>query len=276
MFTLVAAGATALSVAPAAAAPQSSSAEVSPATVAQGQTFTVTEQIYNSQDFTITSARAAIYSTQRGIADVADLVSCTGTTSDCYVFGSSFRGPVGDLPAGESRTVTFTFRAKDDVDPGTVALQTQLVGDNYALDTLAGPDLTITGVPKTADIGVSVQASPPGILTSKITYTITATNKGPGAATDVRLSSTYAPGLIYAGSTTCSRVGSTRQVTCAVGSLSSGAGKTVSFSVNAGLLALGPLTTTVTRQASTPADPNAANDKAAVTCHALTGLLVRC
>jgi hypothetical protein len=274
MFALVAAGVTVLSVTPAAAAPPSSSAGVSPATVAPGETFTVTEQISNPQDFTVTFAKAALYSTPRSIVDVADLVSCTGTTSDCFAFGSSLRAPVGDLPAGESRTVTFTLRAKEDVDPGTVTLQTQLVGDNYAFDTLAGPDLTIT--PKAADIGVAMTASPPGVLTSKITYAITATNTGPGDATAIRLSAKYASGLAYAGSTTCTRVGTTREVTCDIASLPSGASKTVTFSANAGLLALGPLTTTVTRQASTPADPNAANDKAASTCTALTGLLVRC
>lgn len=275
MFTLVAAGATALSVAPAAAAPPSSSAQVSPATVAQGQTFTVTEQIYNPQEFTITSARASLSSTPRAITDVADLVSCTGTSTDCYAFGSTFRGPVGDLAAGESRTVTFTFRAKDDVDPGTITLQSQLVGDNYALETLDGPDLAVTGTPKTADIGVPVKAAP-GNFISRITYTITATNHGPGDATAIRLSATYPAGLDYAGSTTCSRVGTSRQVTCDIAALPSGASTTVSFSANAAVLALGPLTTTVTRQASTPADPNAGNDTAASTCHALTGLLVRC
>lgn len=273
MFALVAAGATALSVAPAAAAPPSSSADVSPATVAQGQTFTVTEQIYNPQDFTVTFAKAALYSTPQAITDVADLVSCTGTTSDCFVFGSSFRAPFGDLPAGESRTVTFTLRAKEDVNPGTVTLQTQFVGDNYAFDTLGGPELTVTGTPKAADVGVSLTASARG---TQITYKITATNSGPADASGVQLSSTYAAGLNYAGSTACSRVGSTREVTCAIPALPSGASTTVSFTTSAGLLTLGSLTTTATRQASTPADPNAANDKASVTCHALTGLLISC
>ncbi|WP_308190374.1 hypothetical protein [Amycolatopsis sp. GM8] len=273
MFTLVAAGATALSVAPAAAAPPFSSAEVSPASVAQGETFTVTEQIYNPQDFTVTFAKAALYSTPRALTDIADLVSCTGTTSDCFVYGSSFRAPVGDLPAGESRTVTFTLRAKADVDPGTVTLQTQFAGDNYAFDTLGGPDLTITGTPRTADIGVAVKASARG---SQITYTITATNTGPGDATGVRLSATYPSGLNYGGSATCARVGTTRQVTCDIAALPSGTSRTVSFSANTGLLTLGQLTTTVTRQASTPTDPQAANDTASATCNALTGLLVHC
>ncbi|MTD54895.1 DUF11 domain-containing protein [Amycolatopsis pithecellobii] len=272
MFTLLAAGATALSVAPAAAAPPSSSADVNPATVAQGQTFTVTEQIYNPQDFTVTFAKAALYSTPQAITDVADLVSCTGTTSDCFVYGSSFRAPVGDLPPGESRSVTFTLRAKEDVNPGTVTLQTQFVGDNYAFDTLAGPELTVTGTPKTADVGVALAASSRG---SQITYTITATNSGPADATGIQVSSTYASGLNYGGSTACTRSG-TRGVTCTIAALPSGTSKTVSYTANTGLLTLGPLTTTATRQASTPADPNAGNDSASVTCNALTALLVHC
>jgi uncharacterized repeat protein (TIGR01451 family) len=275
ILSLAAATVTLLSVAPATAAPPSSSAEVSPTTVGQGQTFTVTEQIYNTQQFTITNAKAALYGAPQSLVDTADLVSCTGATADCSAYFSSFRAPVGDLPAGESRTVTFTFRVKDDAQPGPLTVQTQLVGDNYALETLDGPVLTVTGTPPAADIGVSVTATPRGIP-SNITYAITVTNHGPGAATAIRLAATYPAGLQYSGSNGCTRVGTTRNVTCDIASLASGATTTVNFSTVAGLLALGPFTTTVHRQQSTPADPNASNDSAARTCTALTGLIVKC
>ncbi|KAA9159772.1 DUF11 domain-containing protein [Amycolatopsis acidicola] len=267
-----------LPVAPALAADEpTSSAQLAPATVAQGGTFTVTEQIHNSQSFTVTGAKAALYGAERSLVDVADLVSCTGTIAPCGALGSSYRGGVGDLPAGESRTVVFTFRVKDTADPGALTLQTQLVGDNYAFDTLDGPALTVTGAPQAADIKVSLDASAVnGLLGTKITYAATVSNTGPAAATEIRLSGTYANGLVYAGSTDCTHPANTRTVTCGLPSLASGASATVKFAVVPGLLAVGPFTTTVQRTQSTPADPVATNDTASRACSALTGLLVRC
>ena len=58
--------------------------------------------------------------------------------------------------------------------------------------------------------------------------------------------------------------------------LASGATVTRTFSADAGLLTLGSLVATAQRTASSPTDPNAANDRASRTCTALTSLIVRC
>ncbi|WP_329051422.1 DUF11 domain-containing protein [Amycolatopsis sp. NBC_01488] len=254
-----------------------SSVEVSTTTVLPGQTFTISETIHNTQDFTVTFAKAAIYGTPTPITDIADVVSCTGVTDlGCFQAGSSYRAPFGDLEAGGTRTAVFTMRVKDTAAPGPFTLQHQFVGDNYAFDTLDGPVITVGNPVTNADVKVALAAVGHGGLSARIDYTLTVTNAGPSAASGIRVVATYAPGLSYAGATGCARVGTTRAVNCDFASLASGASATAKFSVNGGLLALGSYTTTAVRTASSPSDPDTANDSASKTCSALTGLIVTC
>src|SRR4051812_46038682 len=162
ILSSVAALATAfIAMAPAAdAAPPSSSVEVSPTTVLPGQTFTVSETIYNDRDFTVTFAKAAIYGSPTAITDIADLVSCTGVTDlGCFQAGSSYRAPFGDLEPGGTKTVVFTLRAKETAAPGQFTLQHQFVGDNYAFETFDGPVVTIAEPSSFADVKVALAAS---------------------------------------------------------------------------------------------------------------------
>jgi hypothetical protein len=188
----------------------------------------------------------------------------------------SYRGGVGDLPGGESRTVVFTLRIKEDAAPGQFTLQHQHVGENFSFEIRDGPVITMLPAVTEADLAVDLDASPRGILTSRITYTVSVTNNGPADATGVRVTANYAAELLYAGSNDCSRVPGTRTVHCDIASLPAGATATARFATNAGPLALGPFTTRAHRAQSTPADPNPGNDGAAETCSALTGLLVSC
>lgn len=259
-----------------AAPPDPSAASASAASVAQGEMFTVAVELYNPEDFTVTFAKASLRTLEASIVDVFDLVSCTGSTSACAPFLSSFRGPVGDLAPGGERTVVFTLRAKDDAAPGDYTLEHQFVGDNFAFTAANGPVITVTGEPQAADLAVSLDASPRGILTSRITYTVRVVNHGPAVATGVRIGGTYAGGLSWAGGSGCVRVGSTRNVHCDFASIPVGGSVSGTFSVKAGLLKLGSFPATVTRVDSSPADPNSSNDSASRSCAALTGLLVRC
>lgn len=258
----------------AAAAPPSSSVEVSPTTVGRGEIFTVTETVHNPEAFTVTGAKPAIYGKELSIVGITELVGCSGNTAPCSALGSSYRAPVGDLPAGESRTVAFTLRVRDDAPAGQFTLQHQLVGDNFSFEILDGPVITVELA--AADLGVSLNASSRGLLVSTVDYAIGVSNVGPGNATGIRLVATYAAGLRYRASPDCTRVADTRTVNCDIASLAAGASRTVRFSAEAGLLAIGPFTTRVERQQSTPNDPNPSNDSASRTCTALTGLLVSC
>jgi uncharacterized repeat protein (TIGR01451 family) len=279
ILSAVAALATAfIAVAPAAQADTpTSSVGVSPTTVLPGQIFTITQTIHNDRDFTVTFAKGAIYGTPTAIVDVVDVVSCTNTTAvGCFQAGSSYRAAFGDLEAGGTKTTVWTLRVKDTAAPGQFTLQHQFVGDNYSFETFDGPVITIGNPAVNADVKVALAATGHGGLNARIDYTVTVTNTGPAAATGIRVVATYAPALSFASGTGCAHVGTTRNVNCDVASLASGASATAKFSVNGGLLALGSYTTTAQRTASSPSDPNPANDSASKTCSALTGLIVTC
>ncbi|HET6299786.1 MAG TPA: hypothetical protein VFG33_40870 [Kribbella sp.] len=256
------------------AAEPSSAVEVSATSLAPGDTFTVTQTVSNGQAFTINGAKASLRAKELLLSDVADLVSCTGTIVPCRVFGGSYRGELGDVPAGESRIVVFTFKIKEDVAVAQFTLQHQFVGDDFSFETLDGPVFSIQL--HQTDLAVSLNASARGLLVSRVTYTITVKNNGPATAGTIRLTATFPAGLVYSGSSDCTRVPGTRTLTCDVATLATGATATKRFTADAGLLTLGTLVASAERTQSTPGDPNPSNDRATRSCAALTGLLIRC
>jgi uncharacterized repeat protein (TIGR01451 family) len=253
------------------AVPPTSAIEVGATSVHAGETFTVSQTVYNDRDFTITGGKAGLYAKEASLPGLVDLVSCPGAFA-CDTLGSSVRGGVGDVAPGESRTVVFTFRVKADAPAGTITLQHQFIGENYAFETFDGPTLEILPPVTNADIAVSLTAS---VRVYRVTYTVTIKNNGPADATDVRVVGTVPSRLTYAGGT-CTRVGSTRTVNCDVASLATGASTTRTFVGDASLLTIGLVQATAQRTASSPDDDVAANDKAIRNCTALTVLLVRC
>ncbi|WP_459719189.1 COG1361 family protein [Actinophytocola sp. KF-1] len=258
-----------------AAPPDPSAAAASTGQVAPGNTFTVAVELFNPQNFTVTGANAQLRTGDvTAISSLFELVSCAG--APCFEYSpTSYRGVVGDLAPGAGATVVFTLRVRDTAPLGDYTFEHQFVGSNFSFAAGSGPAISIVGVSQVADIAVGLDASPRGILTSRVTYTVSVTNNGPADAAAVRVAGTYAAGFSWAGGDGCARV-SGRNVVCDVASLPSGATAQASFSVNAGLLALGSFSATATRTASTPSDPDGGNDSARRSCSALTGLLVRC
>lgn len=256
-----------------AAPPDPSAISVSSTQLAPGQEFTVSFELFNPADFTVTGANAQLRALETPLVDLVDLVSCSGDATACGVVGSSFRGPVGDMPAGASRNVVFTFRVKDTAAAGAYTLEHQFVGGNFAFAAGTGPVVTISS--QSADVAVSLDASPRGILTSRITYIVGVTNLGPGDVSAVRITGTVANGLLWAGGNGCVRDGS-RGVRCDFGAIPAGGSASATFAADAGLLSIGTFTTTVSRDSSSPSDPVSGNDSARRSCAALTGLLVRC
>nr|WP_238355870.1 DUF11 domain-containing protein [Kribbella sandramycini] len=126
-----------------------------------------------------------------------------------------------------------------------------------------------------ADIAVSLTGSVQGGARSKITYTATIKNNGPGAASGINVAAALPSNLTYVGTNGCTRVGTTRNLNCAVASLASGASVTRTFTGETGMLATGSFVGTAQRTASSPADPVASNDKATRSCSGLLGM-VRC
>jgi hypothetical protein len=259
---------------PAVAAPPDPSAiSVSSTQLAPGQEFTVSFELFNADSSTITSVNAQLSMADAAILDVLDLVSCTGSISVCHPTLFTFRGPVGDLAPGAQRTVVFTFRVKETAAPCNYTLVHQFVGGNFAFEPGNGPVLTISA--QAADLAVSLNASPRGILTSRITYTVTVSNLGPGNASSARVSGQFANGLSWSSGNGCVRT-TGRNVQCDFSAIAAGGSATATFSVNAGLLSLGSFTTSVARTSSSPADPVSGNDSDSDSCTAITGLLVLC
>lgn len=253
-----------------AAPPDPSAVIVGDTQLAPGDTFDITFELFNADVSTIIAAKAQLRTLEAPATSLFDLVSCSVA---CGAVGESFRAGVGDLPSGESRTVVFTFQVKANAPGGAYTLEHQFVGDNFSFGPVNGPVLTIT--PQAADLDVSLDASPRGILTSRVTYTVEVANLGPGDASSVRVEGNYAAGFSWAGGNGCVRT-SGRHVQCDFSAIAAGDTASASFSVNAGLLAIGSFTTTVSRSSSTPSDPVSSNDSASRSCAALTGLLVRC
>lgn len=255
-----------------AAPPEPSSASASTPEVAPGGTFTVSVEVFNPEDFTVTEASAQLRVVEAPISAAFELVSCTGGACSEYS-PTSYRGFVGDLAPGTGATVTFTLRALGVF--GSNTLEHQLVGGNFSFAAGTGPVVTVVGAPQVADVAVALDASASGLLVSRITYRVSVVNRGPAATTALRVRGVYAYGLAWAGGSGCVRDGS-RGAVCDFPPLPSGGRASATFSVNAGLLALGSFSATATRDSSSPADPNSGNDSARRSCTALTGLLVRC
>jgi hypothetical protein len=257
----------------ASAAPPASAIDVSDTSLHAGDTFTVTEQLYNPTDFTVTGAKAAVYTKETSIVGLVDLVSCTGSIAPCGPYLSSFRGGVGDLAPGESGSVAFTFKVKDDAIGGQFTLQHQFAGDNYAFGVEDGPVVTITPAQK-ADVKVALTATPRIGVFARVDYVVTTSNTGPASATGVRVTVNPGANRTVTSTTGCTKTGAT--LSCTIGTLAPGASATAKFTSEGGILAWGAFTATAQRAASTPADPNAANDTASKKCTAYTGLYVTC
>ncbi|MFK4088484.1 DUF11 domain-containing protein [Kribbella sp. NPDC020789] len=252
--------------------PPSSAIEVSTTSPGVGTEFTITQTVHNSASFTIVGAKAALFGkTGVSLPNMIELVGCTGATI-CYPLDIEFRAGLGDLPSGATRTIVYTFKVKDTA-PESVTLQHQLLGDEYSFELWEGPTLTFPTVPSEADVAVGLTGKASG---GRINYTLTVKNNGPATATGIDVSAAYPSGLTYVGTTGCTRVGTTRNLSCPVDALASGESATKTFSAAAGLLTTGSFVATAQRVASSPADPVAGNDKASKTCSILLGLLVSC
>lgn len=256
-----------------AAPPDPSSVSVSATSLAPGDVFTATVELFNADVGTITSVSAQLSMVEASMTGLLDVVSCSGTIAPCFSFNNVVRGPVGNLAPGETRTVVFTFQVKATAASGNYTLVHQFTGSNFEFAPQNGPVLTITQ--PAADIAVSLGASSQGLLTSRVTYTIGVTNNGPGIATFARIAGTYANGFSWVGGNGCVRT-TGRNVQCDFANLPVGGSATATFSVDAALLALGSFNTTMSRVSGTPSDPVGGNNSASKSCTAITGLIVVC
>ncbi|MFD8359761.1 hypothetical protein ACFV25_24875, partial [Streptomyces sp. NPDC059715] len=156
------------------------------------------------------------------------------------------------------------------IDTATNTVTTTIAG-------FTGPyGLAFRPAPPTSDIDVDLTAQPHlGILTPYLSYTLTARNTGPGALTSATLTATLPAGA-SATNLAPGCTSATNTVTCTYGPIAAGASASKTFRIPLSLLKIGPVAVTGVRTASAPVDPNPANDSAAITCTALSIVLVSC
>ncbi|MFC7617672.1 FG-GAP-like repeat-containing protein [Actinokineospora soli] len=130
-------------------------------------------------------------------------------------------------------------------------------------------------VPPTADVSVKLTANPNiGLLISEIRYTLTIRNLGPDALQSGTVSTPIPAGVKIVPGSGCSVAAGV--LTCSTGALAVNGSVVRKFTHPLSALSIGTLRLTATRTASTPADPNAANDKSTSTCSVVSILLVTC
>ena len=156
-------------------------------------------------------------------------VSFLSASAGCGEAEDTVTCAIGTLASGDSVTVSIAVR------PGTLGTITNTVevtgndgdpstGDNTATET--------TRVNPSADLSLTKSDSPdPVLLGSALTYTLAVNNDGPSEATGVTLTDTLPAGVSFvSASASCNEAGGT--VACAIGTLATGDGATVSIVVN--------------------------------------------
>ncbi|HMF05149.1 MAG TPA: hypothetical protein VKH17_10065, partial [Acidimicrobiia bacterium] len=150
-------------------------------------------------------------------------VGITGATVNCLIF---------TLPSGASATFTFVVKVNPGTNNGTVitntANETTTTTDPVPGNNSATQTTTVAAA--LADLGVTKTDAPDPVTPGgNISYTITATNSGPSAATSVNLQdampfNTTFVSLTPPGGWTCTTpsVGSTGLAQCSIGSFPSG------------------------------------------------------
>jgi uncharacterized repeat protein (TIGR01451 family) len=119
-----------------------------------------------------------------------------------------------------------------------------------------GPDQADIAVTKTGS-----SSTPP--VGSDVTFTVTTTNLGPAIATGVQVTDQLPAGYTFVLASASRGAYNAGTGVWAVGTLA--ANTSATLQITATVLGAGPYTNTATRTASSPADPNAANDSATVT-----------
>ncbi|MEP7043596.1 MAG: hypothetical protein ABI843_11070 [Dokdonella sp.] len=219
-----------------------------PASVAPGTNLTYTLQVANN------GPDAAINvvlddPTPLGVVFVSASAPCA----------AGFPCNLGSLANGENTLVTVTFTVSAGAS-GTLANSATVGSDTPDPDSgNNGTTLTIPIVPKSSSADLTISKSGPASVLAggAVVYTIVVGNNGPDTATNVIVTDTTPPGLLFVGNSGAC----TGAYPCSLGTLANGASATISstYSVPLGYAGPTPLVNTAGVGSDTP-DPNGDNN----------------
>jgi uncharacterized repeat protein (TIGR01451 family) len=188
--------------------------------------------------------------------------SATPSQGSCSQASGTVTCSLGTLASDANATVQIVVRPTSGSSITNQASVSSPVSDPVLVNNSASATTTVDPV---ADLSLTKGDSPDPVLSGQqLTYTLVVHNDGPASAPGTSLSDPLPSGVTFVSATptqgSCVRVGST--VTCALGTIATGANVTVEIKVDAGQPA------TITNDAgvvSTASDPNSANNSASAT-----------
>ncbi len=188
--------------------------------------------------------------------------SATPSQGSCSQAAGTVTCTLGTIASGASASVTINVTPSSG---GTITNQASVsaaTADPVLVNNSASASTTVDPV---ADLSLTKTDSPDPVLSGqRLTYTLLAHNAGPAGAPSVSLSDALPGGVTFVSATPtqggCVRIGST--VTCALGTIASGADATVEIKVDTG--APGSITNEAV-VVSTATDPNPADNSSSTT-----------
>ena len=194
------------------------------------------------------------------------LVSSSPGSPTCIESSGTLSCALGTLTSGTTATIEVQL-AVDPSTRGSLTNTVSVAGNETDPDPANDTSTATTSVTGEADLSVVKSDSPdPVVAGTNLSYTLTVANAGPSDATGVALTDTLPAGVTFVssvpGSPACSE--SAGAVTCALGTVASGATSTVNIQVRVDPSTRSTLTNTAS-VASNETDPNAVNDTSTAT-----------
>ena len=192
---------------------------------------------------------------------VSSSTPAPGTTS---YSGGVVTGNLGTIASGGTTTVTIDVKPNAATPPGVFLVNTASISSNEGSTNGLTSATASTTVIASADLALAITTSPPtppgtDLLGEVLTYTITVSNKGPSAASNVVVTDNLPAGLTFDSATTSRGIVTQngQLVTATINSLPANTTATITIMVTPTVL--GMVTNTVSLTSDTP-DPVPANN----------------
>jgi uncharacterized repeat protein (TIGR01451 family) len=214
------------------------------------------------------TARSASLTDTLPVADFAFASALPSQGSCAPLVGAALSCALGDVPDGGRVTVTVVMDVPASFDGHDVTNSATVESDSF--DPNPGNNtaaFTSSSNPQ-ADLSVTKTASPEPVIAGEgVTYTVTVSNNGPFAATDVALQDLLPAGTSVVGASGAGFTCTTGPpINCTIPSLAVGASATVTVTATvANNLAFGSTITNTAAVTATTPDPTTSNNSAAAT-----------